>query len=85
MCLSESIIKLLNEAKREHYHCDDNWYCCGMCLHPDHCLDEDDFLDSHGGHNARTSGVCNCGAEAWNKKLKKRCDDERFRWNRNQR
>jgi hypothetical protein len=61
---------LLRESKREHYHCDDSWYCCGKCRHPDHVLlDPEDYLDSHGGEAARVGGVCNCGADAWNKRV----------------
>lgn len=55
---------ILEEAKREHYHCDDAWYCCGACTHEDHGP-----LSSHEGEARRTEGVCNCGAEAWNKKI----------------
>lgn len=68
--------ELLREAKREHRHCDDSWYCCGKCTHPDHgsCgdVEEGDVeypLDSHDGEAARVSGVCNCGADAWNKRV----------------
>lgn len=62
----ESLKALLRESKREHTHCDDSWYCCGRCQHPDHILNENEFLDSHTDEGARTSGVCNCAADAWN-------------------
>ena len=46
---------MLLESKRFHDHCDDSWYCCDACTHPDH---------SEGvGHKEK---ICNCGASRWN-------------------
>ena len=72
---AEPLLQLL--APREHYHCNDSWYCCGKCVNPDHgsgFLDDEWPLDSHDGESARISGVCNCGADEWNKKLEKALD-----------
>jgi len=76
---AEPLVALLREARREHYHCNDSWYCCGKCTHSDHVLcdgDEEDhehnaacYLGSHKGEAARTSGICNCGADAWNARV----------------
>lgn len=60
------LVALLRESKREHYHCDDSWYCCGACTHPDHC---DMGVCSHEGESARVQGVCNCGADTWNARV----------------
>src|SRR2546430_2375640 len=66
---AEPLMALLQESKREHYHCDDSWYCCGKCTHQDHVLHEGEYLSSHGGEAARTSGACNCGADKWNARV----------------
>lgn len=71
----EPLVRLLEESRRAHLHCDDDsWYCCGKCAHPDHgCSYEED--DEHGedcwptSHRGRTAGVCDCGAEAWNARV----------------
>lgn len=55
------LVTLLRESKRLHTHCDDSWYCCGKCTHPDH-----GELD---GHRGREADVCDCGADAWNTKV----------------
>ena len=73
---AEPLVSLLRESKREHYHCDDGWYCCGKCLcrcsstakDHEHFL-EDCWPASHGGEAARVGGVCNCGADAWNRRV----------------
>lgn len=68
-------MKLLLESRRSHYHCDDLWYCCGACVCScdsfdlDHEHDESCCVSSHDGEGARVQGVCNCGADAWNKKI----------------
>lgn len=54
----------LKESKQSHYHCDDSWYCCALCVNPDH-----GELDGHGGEGERVAGVCNCGASNWNARL----------------
>jgi hypothetical protein len=56
---------LIHESKREHYHCDDSWYCCGQCVHADHFLDKGEVL---GKHDCRPT-ECNCGADAWNARV----------------
>lgn len=81
---AEPLVALLRESHRSHYHCDDNWwYCCGKCTHGDHvmCPGGDDhehdascylpscYTGSHDGEASRTSGVCNCGADAWNARV----------------
>ena len=53
----DKLLALLKESKREHTHCDDSWYCCGACRHPDHTLVE--------------IGDCTCGAAEWNAKVDK--------------
>jgi hypothetical protein len=47
---------VLEASKTPHYHCDDSWFCCRMCEHPD-----------HGGSWA--AGDCTCGAEAHNARI----------------
>jgi hypothetical protein len=49
---------------REHYHCDDSWYCCGACVHPDHG-------ELSSANPDRIPGKCNCEAEEWNNKVRK--------------
>lgn len=65
----ESLESALKQSKREHYHCDDSWYCCGKCQHGDHLLCIGEYLDSHDGEAARVSGVCNCGTDLYNKTI----------------
>lgn len=48
--------QLLLESKQDHYHCEDSWYCCRKCEHPD-----------HGPFSLK--GVCDCGADHWNNKV----------------
>jgi hypothetical protein len=57
---------LLAESVREHYHCEDSWFCCGKCTHPDH---DGEYPHTHDGEAARVEGVCNCRADAWNAKV----------------
>jgi hypothetical protein len=67
---AKPMLDLLKQARREHYHCDDSWYCCGRCTHPDHSRDDEDFPASHeSGSGNRVSGVCNCGADEFNAKI----------------
>lgn len=57
----EKLAVALAAAKIPHEHCDDSWFCCGKCAHPDHggyTLGE--------GANGRVGGVCHCGADAHN-------------------
>lgn len=68
---AEPLVKLVKASYRSHYHCDDSWYCCGKCVHPDHSDHFDDYPASHDGEGARTQGLCNCGADAWNAKIDK--------------
>lgn len=68
---AEPLVALLREARRPHYHCDDSWYCCGRCQHPDHTWTDHEYLSSHDGEAAREAGVCNCGADAWNARIDK--------------
>jgi hypothetical protein len=72
--LAQPLLDLLKP--REHYHCEDGWYCCGKCPcrctsrgSEDHEHDEECYPSTHTGEAARTGGVCNCGADEWNKKL----------------
>ena len=65
----QALEKMLLESKREHDHCGDSWYCCGACTHPEHDPWPGEFVSSHDGEAARRSGVCNCGASAWNDKV----------------
>jgi len=48
-----------------HYHCDDSWYCCGACNHPDH---GGELLPEH---RNRAYGVCDCGLDDLNKTIEK--------------
>jgi hypothetical protein len=59
---AEPLVKLLRESRREHYHCDDSYYCCGAC-------DAEDHGPLGGGFANREGGVCNCGADEWNKRI----------------
>jgi hypothetical protein len=58
----------LERTRRTHSHCDDSWYCCGMCTHPDHSSGPEDYPASH---RNRTSGRCDCGAASWNETLER--------------
>lgn len=53
-----NILNLLAESKRPHHHCEDSWYCCRLCAHPDHGID---------GVSLQRTGDCTCGADEWNK------------------
>ena len=50
----DKLLELLKESKRDHDHCDDSWYCCGACRHPDHMLVEGEHI---GLFQHRDSGV----------------------------
>ena len=64
------VLALLEESKREHVHCEDVWYCCRECRHPDHMLIEGEHLgDSIVFGVTFESGVCSCGAAEWNNKV----------------
>lgn len=52
---------LLMESKRKHYHCDDSFFCCRLCDHPDH----GGQLELRSGDDGR----CNCGADQWNARV----------------
>lgn len=54
------LVALLRESKRKHYHCDDSWYCCPLCLHEDH---------GWRGYKQDDNGVCTCGADEWNARV----------------
>ena len=60
------LTSLLIDSKRDHTHCEDSWYCCGKCQAADHLLSADEWLPPN---RYRTSGVCNCGADAWNQRV----------------
>lgn len=72
---AEPLITVVRASRRSHYHCEDSWYCCGKCTHQcdnyeeDHEHDESCYVHSHDGEAARTKGVCNCGADAWNARI----------------
>lgn len=76
-------LDLLRRSRRGHDHCDDSWYCCGACTHEciidetDHEHDNSCYVSSHGAPVARVSGICNCGADAWNTKINKALDGTR--------
>ena len=76
----DKLLKLLAESKREHEHCDDCWYCCRACRHPDHMLLDGDHLgigfDDPCFNDPASSkpgtfkpGTCTCGVAAWNAKV----------------
>lgn len=52
---AETIKKLLQLAKREHYYCEDCWYTCPK--HPEGCCNDD------------IGDECNCGADRKNKEI----------------
>jgi hypothetical protein len=62
------LVSLLRESKRSHFHCDDSWYCCRACRHPDHGLEEDEHLGKN-PDSVLCDGSCTCGVDAWNKKI----------------
>lgn len=53
---AQPLLDLLTE--RAHYHCEDSFYCCPRCDHPDH------------GSSGKIVSRCNCGADEFNKKLR---------------
>ena len=69
----DKLLELLKESKREHDHCDDCWYCCRACRHPDHVLYEGDHLgegnDTLSIEKSFIPGTCTCGAAEWNAKV----------------
>ena len=64
MTLEEQVRELAELARRQHYHCDDSWFCCPMCDHPDH---------PNGVAAAALERVgqrrCDCGADALNARV----------------
>lgn len=56
------LVALLREARREHYHCDDSWYCCPLC-------DSDDHGGPGAGGAYKKPGECTCGADAFNARI----------------
>lgn len=69
---AQPLLELVQASRRGHYHCDDSWYCCGKCTcscTDSHEHDSDCYPASHDGEAARTTGVCNCGADAWNARV----------------
>jgi hypothetical protein len=72
---AEPLVALLRDARREHYHCDDSWYCCGKCTHSDHIYrvegewQEGDEYPLSEGFAGRVKGRCTCGADAWNARV----------------
>lgn len=63
---ADDTLRFLQDAFRGHRHCPDDWYCCALCDAADHGGEP---LGSHVGDGARTEGVCNCGASAWNARV----------------
>ena len=55
---------VLEASKTPHYHCDDSWFCCRMCEHPDHV-----YRDFSADGGSWAAGVCTCGAEAHNARI----------------
>ena len=66
-----TLLALLAESKREHDHCDDSWYCCGACRHPDHMLVDGEHvvMIPIGVELGVEPGTCTCGASEWNAKV----------------
>jgi len=50
--------RALRETPRPHFHCDDSFFCCSQCNHPDHELPAGEV---RGGPNS----PCDCGVDAW--------------------
>ena len=67
----DKLLELLKESKREHYHCDDSWYCCGACRHQNHMLVEGEHVGMIpiGVEIGVKPGTCTCGAAEWNAKV----------------
>ena len=65
----DKLLGLLKDAKREHSHCEDVWYCCRACRHPDHMLHEGEHIGSSLTVDLFKPGVCTCGAAEWNAKV----------------
>ena len=55
---------LLRESKRQHYHCDDSWYCCPRCDCPDHPSGPPSL-----GAERTGKDECDCGATKWSAKV----------------
>lgn len=71
----EPLEALLRESIRQHHHEeDDNFYCCGKCACGCTFQHEEDY--EHGSecypadYPQRPTGVCNCGADAWNERVR---------------
>ena len=71
--LLQAVMVLLPKLKREHYHCDDCWYCCRACRHSDHVLYEGEHLgegyDTLSIDKSFKPGDCTCDAEELNAKV----------------
>ena len=69
----DKLLELLKESKREHVHCDDCWYCCRACRHPDHMLNAGEHLgagfDMLSIRKSLIPGGCTCQAAEWNAKV----------------
>lgn len=60
---------LLADARRTHYHCEDSWYCCPQCTHPDHGLAPGEICGGNSNRDSKPSDACNCGAAEWNARV----------------
>lgn len=65
----EGLRGLLIESKKNHFHCDDSWYCCGACRSVDHGLAEGEHLRST--RDRKGDGSCDCGASDWDARVDK--------------
>ena len=60
---AEPLTTIVRDAQRHHDHCDDYWYCCGACDHPDHDGEPPAM------RKGQTADICDCGAQAWNDRI----------------
>jgi len=75
---AEPLMQVLRDSRREHYHCEDVYYCCPLCTcacdndeedheHDDSCT----IFHIYGDRDGRRENKCNCGADKHNARLDK--------------
>lgn len=52
----KALVLLARDSRRQHYHCDDSYYCCPRCTSDDHGYPSSDK-------------PCDCGADEWNSRV----------------
>lgn len=61
---AEPLVKALKGSRREHYHCEDSFYCCPRCKHSDHGTND-------AGDIWNPDMKCICGADELNERIDK--------------